>query len=106
VGPKKAKPSLRVDAHQEIRLEGDIPEEIPGEQAPKLSERIEKPQYRGPLPVVLYEDQDILVIDKPVGVSVHPGPARLSKKQWLLGCSKKTKFLKDKRICSSGAMKF
>lgn len=30
-------------------------------------------RYRGPAPKILYEDEDLLILDKPVGVAVHPG---------------------------------
>jgi 23S rRNA pseudouridine1911/1915/1917 synthase len=40
--------------------------------------------YEGPEPVVHYEDRDLLVVDKPAGVAVHPG-AGVSLEQTLLG---------------------
>jgi 23S rRNA pseudouridine1911/1915/1917 synthase len=55
------KPSLRVEAG--ARIEVEIPAPVPIAPRPESI----------PL-AVLYEDRDLLVVDKPAGMPVHPGP--------------------------------
>ena len=59
-GPSTGKPGTVVRAGQEYRL--DIPEPAPA--APEPEEL--------PLPI-LYQDADLVVLDKPAGMVVHPG---------------------------------
>ncbi len=58
---RPAKPSAKVQAGQVIRL--TVPDPVGSELAPQ----------RIPLKVV-YEDSDLLVVDKPAGLTVHPAP--------------------------------
>jgi 23S rRNA pseudouridine1911/1915/1917 synthase len=61
VSGRPARPSARLRAGQEVVL--DVPEPVPADPEPEDI----------PLAVV-YEDEDLLVIDKPAGLVVHPGP--------------------------------
>ena len=55
------KPSTRLQAGQLVRL--TIPDPVPSELTPQE------------IPVdVVYQDGDLLVVDKPAGLAVHPGP--------------------------------
>jgi 23S rRNA pseudouridine1911/1915/1917 synthase len=57
-----------------ILREGDILEYIP--VVPQIEENIKKP----PLDLdIIYEDEDLIVINKPVGLTVHPGGGRHSE---------------------------
>ena len=56
-----AKASLKLDAGQTVRVE--VPEAAPSRLEPQAI----------PLKVV-YEDHDVLVVDKPAGMTVHPAP--------------------------------
>ena len=58
---RPAKPSIRLKSGQTVVLE--IPEAREGTLEPQLM----------PLNIV-YEDGDLLVVDKPAGLTVHPGP--------------------------------
>ncbi len=60
VGGAVAKPSLRLRAGAEIEVR--VPEPRPAGLSPE--------DLRLP---VLYQDEDLLVIDKPAGMAVHPG---------------------------------
>ena len=58
-----AKPSAKLDAGQTIEV--DVPEP--------------EPSHLEPQPIALdivYEDHDLLVVDKPAGMTVHPGPGQ------------------------------
>ena len=61
VNGKTAKPSLKLDLDDKVDV--TIPPEPP---SPLQAENI-------PLKII-YEDDDILVIDKPAGIAVHPAP--------------------------------
>ena len=61
VSGQRAKPSLRLEVGMEITV--DIPPAADAEAAPEA------------IPLdVLYEDNDILVVNKPPGMTVHPSP--------------------------------
>ena len=60
VNSQPAKPSLKLHPGDEIVVE--VPQEAPGVLTP----------WSKPL-AIIYEDEDILVIDKPAGLTVHPG---------------------------------
>jgi len=61
-GKVVGKPSLKVRVEQVVEVSADphVPEELPG------------PDASVAVPVV-YEDDDVIVIDKPAGLIVHPG---------------------------------
>jgi 23S rRNA pseudouridine1911/1915/1917 synthase len=65
VAGERAKPALRLEAGQRVRV--DVP---PASEATAAAEAI-------PLDIV-YEDADLLVIDKPAGMTVHPAPGHPS----------------------------
>jgi len=90
VQSKPAKASFRLDTGMEVSLDksklaaiGDLfAEEVVLEDRDPKSLR-----YSGPLPEILYEDADLLVIDKPVGVAVHAGagvPVEETLVAWLI----------------------
>jgi 23S rRNA pseudouridine1911/1915/1917 synthase len=61
--------SARASRHVEpgARIEADPPEAVASELAPEA------------IPLdVLYEDEDLIVVDKPAGLVVHPGPGHAS----------------------------
>ena len=61
VNGKKAKPSLRLDSGDKVDI--IVPPTPPSPLAPE------------PIPLnVIYEDEDLLVVDKPPGLTVHPAP--------------------------------
>ena len=61
VDGRPAKPSMRLAAGQDVRL--TVPEPAPSGIAPQ---RIHVH--------AVYEDEDLVVLDKPAGLAVHPGP--------------------------------
>ena len=61
VGARRARPSVRLRAGQQIVLE--VPPPVRAEPEPE------------DIPLtVIYQDEDLLVIDRPAGLVVHPGP--------------------------------
>jgi 23S rRNA pseudouridine1911/1915/1917 synthase len=65
VDGKSARPSLKLKGGESIRVE--IPPPLPAEPQPEA------------IPLeVLYEDKDLIVIDKPAGMVVHPGAGNSS----------------------------
>jgi 23S rRNA pseudouridine1911/1915/1917 synthase len=65
VNGKTAKPSLKLVPGDKVNI--SIPPESPGTLEPE------------DIPFnIIYEDNDLLVIDKPAGLSVHPGPGHLT----------------------------
>ena len=65
VNSKAAKPSLRVREGDEIRI--DLPENVLPDILPEN------------IPLdILYEDEDVLVVNKPKGMVVHPAPGHYS----------------------------
>ena len=61
VNEKEAKPSLRLDSGDKVDI--IVPPTPPSPLAPE------------PIPLnVVYEDEDLLVVDKPPGLTVHPAP--------------------------------
>jgi 23S rRNA pseudouridine1911/1915/1917 synthase len=66
-----------------VRLDGDLPEprtRVAGGQVIRLDERATAPADADPSPraesmplVIVHEDDDVLVVDKPAGLVVHPG---------------------------------
>ncbi|MEO5666544.1 MAG: RluA family pseudouridine synthase [Bdellovibrionota bacterium] len=87
---KTAKGSQRVDTGMQVCLD---PAKISTlstflEVAPALEERDPKKlRYSGEVPVILFEDEDLLVIDKPAGVAVHAGagvPIEETLVAWLI----------------------
>ena len=61
VNGKEAKPSLRLDSGDKVDI--IVPPTPPSPLAPE------------PIPLnVVYEDEDLLVVDKPPGLTVHPAP--------------------------------
>ena len=65
VAGERAKPALRLEAGQRVRV--DVPPPVDATAAPEA------------IPLnILYEDADLLVIDKPAGMTVHPAPGHAS----------------------------
>jgi 23S rRNA pseudouridine1911/1915/1917 synthase len=65
VGGQRAKPGLRLEAGQRVRV--DMPPAVDAAAAPEA------------IPLdILYEDADLLVINKPAGMTVHPAPGHPS----------------------------
>ena len=62
VGERTLKANSLVEAGTELRL--DVPEPVAAE--PRAQPEIDVP--------VVYEDADLLIVDKPAGLVVHPGP--------------------------------
>jgi 23S rRNA pseudouridine1911/1915/1917 synthase len=90
VESKTAKASARVDTGNCIALD---PSKLPSLAAflveePALEERDPKAlRYRGEAPTILFEDEDLLVLDKPAGVAVHAGAGVLVEETlvaWLI----------------------
>lgn len=84
-----AKPSVRLKSGQILNLLLDDNEEMG--QIKKLSQlnsnELSNVVYKGPEPEILYEDDDLLVLDKPLGVAVHAGagiPMEETLVAWLL----------------------
>ncbi len=50
-----------------VRLPTSSPSDRPLQRAAK------EPRFRGPSPAIVYEDEHLLVLDKPAGVAVQPG---------------------------------
>jgi 23S rRNA pseudouridine1911/1915/1917 synthase len=65
VNDRPAKPSLRLETGDRVSI--SIPPEPPSRLSPEAI----------PLDIV-YEDKDLLVIDKPAGLAVHPAPGHSS----------------------------
>ncbi len=66
VGSQKAKPSSKLKVGQEVIGHFEKIETA-------SSKSIGPFQYRGPEVEILFEDSDLLVVNKPVGLTVHPG---------------------------------
>ncbi len=64
VNEQVAKASLKLDAGDRVRVTLPPPEESPSPEAMPLN--------------ILYEDNDLLVVDKPAGLTVHPAPGHPS----------------------------
>ena len=65
VNGKEAKPSLRLDSGDKVDI--GVPPTPPSPLVPE------------PIPLnVIYEDDDLLVVDKPAGLVVHPAPGHTS----------------------------
>jgi 23S rRNA pseudouridine1911/1915/1917 synthase len=61
VNGREAKPSLRLDSGDKVDIA--VPSTPPSPLAPE------------PIPLnIIYEDEDLLVVDKPPGLTVHPAP--------------------------------
>jgi 23S rRNA pseudouridine1911/1915/1917 synthase len=65
MGEKGARPALRLKRGEEVRL--TVPPPAPSTLSPEAI----------PLGIV-YEDQDVVVVDKPAGLCVHPAPGHPS----------------------------
>jgi len=90
VASKAAKASQRVDTGMQVSLDTA---KLPSlqkflEEEPALEERDPKNlRYRGQAPEILFEDEDLMVIDKPAGVAVHAGagvPIEETLVAWLI----------------------
>ena len=61
VGGRLARPSYRVQAGDDVRV--DLPPPVPSDLIPEEMSLS-----------IAYEDEDMLVVDKPAGIAVHPAP--------------------------------
>jgi 23S rRNA pseudouridine1911/1915/1917 synthase len=88
VGPKLLKASYKLKSGDQIELKNL--------EALALDETEEKKEvaYKGPEPDVIYEDEHVLVVNKPVGLAVHPGSG-LPLEETLAGWLQTTKRLKS-----------
>ena len=80
-GKKRIKPSILLKGGEEISLD------LSGLKDNKDS-FILKPQLICPEPEILYEDRNLIVLDKPAGIIVHPSPGNLNNPSianWLIG---------------------
>jgi 23S rRNA pseudouridine1911/1915/1917 synthase len=80
-GKKRIKPSTLLKGGEEISL--DISELKDSKDSFVL-----KPQSIYPEPEILYEDENLMVFDKPAGIIVHPSPDNLNNPSivsWLIG---------------------
>jgi len=69
-GKKRIKPSILLKGGEEISL--DL-----SELKDNKDSFILKPQLICPEPEILYEDRNLIVLDKPAGIIVHPSPGNL-----------------------------
>jgi len=66
-GKNKIKPSYILKGKEKILLE------IPDFSNSIKKQSFIKPQFLSPEPKILYEDKNLLIINKPSGIIVHPG---------------------------------
>jgi 23S rRNA pseudouridine1911/1915/1917 synthase len=72
MGGLRLKPHTMVEEGEEVTVDDQEKKDRPPEHSASV-ERGRKVENAPPIPI-LYEDADILVIDKPAGVLVHPAP--------------------------------
>jgi 23S rRNA pseudouridine1911/1915/1917 synthase len=75
IDQKPAKSSSKLREGQVISVQENKTSEFSEKRTLNIltSDEISQVHYTGPAPTILYEDEDLLVLDKPVGVAVHPG---------------------------------
>ena len=75
VNKKKVKPEVKLQEGDEIRFflrQDDIAQTAPKDEKEQFEKLRNSPFYKKNLSV-LYEDSDLLILNKPAGVAVHPG---------------------------------